>query len=540
MRHVKLLDCTLRDGGYLVDKTFGDKVIQGMINGLTLANIDIVEIGFLQNEGQGEGKTVYKNSLDAEKFLKEKRKNCLYTVLADYSRYSIDNLDSYTGKSFDAIRACFFKHESKEMLAFCKGIKEKGYKLFVQPVDILGYSDRELLDLIDDINEIEPYCFSIVDTFGSMYMDDMTRIFNLVHHNLATGVKVGFHSHNNMQMSSALSQEFIHVSHGKREVVVDATISGMGRGAGNTPTELVAQYLVTKWGYNYDMDAILDVIDQYMPSIRSKCTWGYSTPYFIAGSYGAHVNNISFLKQKNSISSKDIRFILNKIGGERRKRYNYNFLEETYTEYLKSDIDDTNTIQALRKVLKNKNIVIIAPGASAGETDLISEYIKSKDAVVIAINFIPENVKSDYLYLNNVKRFSILKQEETFMRVKKIYTSNIFIENEKDNYVVNFSRLIKCGWEHMDNSTIMLLRLLDDLEVKSVGIAGLDGYEKNKKNYILEDMIQDQEMDTQRLNGEIEDMLHDFLENRKNQFRISCITTSRFNKIFEKEGFYED
>lgn len=73
------------------------------------SGVDLIEIGFLQNEGFGEGKTVYKNSKDAEEYVPNDKKDTLFTVLADYSRYSIDNLDDYTGKSFDAVRACFFK-----------------------------------------------------------------------------------------------------------------------------------------------------------------------------------------------------------------------------------------------------------------------------------------------------------------------------------------------------------------------------------------------------------------------------------------------
>lgn len=79
----------------------------------------------------------------------------------------------------------------------------------------MGYSDYELLDLIEKVNAIEPFCFSIVDTFGSMYQEDLQRIFELINHNLVKTCKIGFHSHNNMQLSNALSQEFIRMSLGK-------------------------------------------------------------------------------------------------------------------------------------------------------------------------------------------------------------------------------------------------------------------------------------------------------------------------------------
>ena len=86
-----------------------------------------------------------------------------------------------------------------------------------------------------------------------------------------------------MQMSITLSQEFVKISQGKRDVIIDTTIEGMGRGAGNTPTELVVQYLNKKLQYNYDIDALLDTIDNYMGAIHARCKWGYTIPYFYSG-----------------------------------------------------------------------------------------------------------------------------------------------------------------------------------------------------------------------------------------------------------------
>ena len=248
MKNRLILDCTLRDGAYLIDKKFGDENIFGIIHGLMEANIDIIEIGFLQNDGRGKGKTVYLNGADAKKYIPSEKEGKLFTVLADYSRYSIDNLDENDGNTFDAVRACFFKHERFDAIPFCNKIKEKGYKVFVQPVDILGYSDAELIEFIEMINEVEPFCFSIVDTFGSMYQEDLRRVYNLIEHNLVGSAAIGFHSHNNLQMSSALSQTFLTLIGNRRRGIVDATISGMGRGAGNTPTELVAEYMVKQLG----------------------------------------------------------------------------------------------------------------------------------------------------------------------------------------------------------------------------------------------------------------------------------------------------
>ena len=534
--HAKLLDCTLRDGAYLIDKKFGDPVICGIISGLVAAKTDLIEIGFLQDEGMDEGKTVFNTSRDAEKFIPDDRGDSLFTVLADFSRYTISNLDDYTGRSFDAVRECFFKHERYNAIEVCREIKEKGYLLFVQPVDILGYSDAELLEFIDQINEVEPYCLSIVDTFGSMYADDLDRVFSLIDHNLTPSCKIGFHSHNNLQMSSALSQEFLRISYGKREVVVDTTISGMGRGAGNTPTELVMQYMVDKLGYSYDIDAVLDIIDNYMENIRTRCEWGYSTPFFIAGCYSAHVNNIAYLKQKNSIRSKDIRYILNKIGAVKRKRYDYDLLESTYVDYLKSEIDDSASMERLEKAIGGKNVLVLAPGRTVTDYDeKITEYIHENDPVVIAINFIPEGLKTDYLYLSNVRRYTYWAEQPRFGQIKKILTSNIVTQSERDE-IVSFTRLIKCGFPHVDNSALMLLRLLDQLGAGTIAIAGMDGFSPNRSepNYVDSrvEMVNTYENPIE-VNREITEMLRDFMQTRKDKIPVTFITPSRYAPALE-------
>lgn len=538
MNHAMVLDCTLRDGAYLVDKEFGDNNIRGIIDGLVKARIDCIEIGFFQNEGFGEGKTVYKNSADAKRFIPADKQGSMFTVLADYSRYSVDNLDECTADSIDAVRECFFKEERFAAIEACKVIKEKGYKCFVQPVDVLGYTDIELIEFIELVNEVEPYCLSIVDTFGSMYQEDLHRVFEIINHNLISTCKVGFHSHNNMQMSNALSQEFVRMTYGKREIVVDGTISGMGRGAGNTPTELIAQYMVSKLGYNYDIDALLDIIDGYMDNIRSRCSWGYTTPYFVAGCYSAHVNNIAYLTQKNTIRSKDIRYILNKIGPIARKRYEYDLLENTYMEYLASDVDDKCAMEILARQFKGREVLLLVPGRSVViEQEKIKKYVVEKEPIVISINFVHEEIATDYVYMSNAKRYDYWKNDDSYTKQNKIIVSNIkqHAIGEKE-LIISFNKLIKCGWDHMDNSAIMLLRLLDMFEIKKITIAGFDGYnfsDERQRNYATVDLeLSNVRENPGMLNKEIASMLKDYKETRINDIDISFLTDSRFASIF--------
>lgn len=313
----------------------------------------------------------------------------------------------------------------------------------------------------------------------------------------------------------------------------------MGRGAGNTPTELIVQYMVSQWGYNYNLDYILDLIDDFMDNILSKCSWGYNAPNFIAGCYSAHVNNVTYLTQKNSIRSKDIRYILNKIGALPRKRYDYDLLEKTYIEYLEANIDDMAVIEKLRAEFSGRNVLVLVPGMSINkEIDKIKLYIKDKNPIIVSVNFLYKDIEVDYIYLSNLKRFNYWKNDKTFPTQKKIIASNIAVKPyDNTENIVSFTRLIKCGWEHMDNSAVMLLRLLDDLAVGSISIAGFDGYGFSSTdstcNYVIEDLELANVMENPvKLNNEIFSMLKNYKETRKSNCEISFITQSKFSDVF--------
>ena len=535
MKRVNILDCTLRDGGYLIDSQFGNTAIKGIIRGLTESGVDVIECGFLKDEPHQNGNTVFNNASQLRSFLPEDRKQASYVCLADYSRYHIDQLEPYDGSSIDGVRACFFKEERYEVIDFCKRIINKGYKLYVQPVDILGYTDSELLELIDMVNDLEPYAFSIVDTFGSLYREDLQRVFHLVHHNLWANARIGFHSHNNLQMSFSLSQEFIEMSQGLRDVVVDSSMAGMGRGAGNTNTELVMQYMNRKFNSGYDIDIVLDLIDNYIDGFHNQYEWGYSIPYFLAGSHSAHVNNISYLATKAGIASRDINFLLNRLEPSERKRYDYDLLERTYLEYLNTICDDSNAIKELKQALSGKDILILLPGHSiVTHRDSIQNFCQKKQPVVISVNLLSAEYPIHYAYFSNKNRYQYWRSASHFHDYKKIVTSNVTTAEEKDQFIIDFSRLVKCGWEQLDNSGILLLRLLDLMDVGSIAIAGFDGYSHNNdsQNYVQKAMEKTRNtLNAEEANKDIKSMLQDYMNTRKSNCPIRFITPSHFESV---------
>lgn len=330
--NIQINDCTIRDGGYLFAKNSPAEFVHGVVNGIIAAGIDIIEIGFLQNITNGET-IVYRNSVDARKYIPENADISRFTGFCDNSRYSLEKLDNCDGKAFEYLRISFAKHESKEALEFAAGAKKKGYKVFANPMDAPSYTFEERREMIATINEIKPYAFSIVDTFGTMYLDDLRTIFAQVDRDLDKSIRIGLHSHNNLQLSCALAEVMIDLGvEADRDIVVDGSLYGMGRGAGNASTEIIASYLNKKHNKNYDVGILFDTIEKYIIPCIGTVKWGYDLPMFICGTEGSHVDNIFYLQKNISCSSKEILQIISSMEISKRRRYGSNYSKTDFSE----------------------------------------------------------------------------------------------------------------------------------------------------------------------------------------------------------------
>lgn len=252
MKDIEILDCTLRDGGRIIDCKFQDNEIIGIGKFLKKSNIDIIELGFLRDNINYCGNSTFFGTVAQANYYAENigEGNQRYVLFVDYGLYNIDNLDERNNKRITGIRYGFTKKNYYEhrddIISEMKMIQKKGYDLYVQTVFTNGYTTMELLELIGIANEINPVSFGIIDTYGSMYLDDLDYIWNVVNHNLKKEIAIDFHSHNNMQMSFAIAQRIIQLSNNERKIIIDSTINGMGKCAGNLNTELIIDYLARK------------------------------------------------------------------------------------------------------------------------------------------------------------------------------------------------------------------------------------------------------------------------------------------------------
>ena len=192
--------------------------------------------------------------------------------MIDYNRYDCNILPECDGKTIDAIRIVFPRGKVNEAVEVGKTIRNKGYRIYFQAANTIGYTDEELLEMIEIMNEVKPEGVSIVDTFGKMYPSDLAHLISIVDKNLDKTIKLGFHSHNNQQLSFALTMQFVEclLSNTERTMVIDSSLCGMGRGAGNTCTELIVNYLNNVQKMDYDLNVIMDTIDQYISVLMDK------------------------------------------------------------------------------------------------------------------------------------------------------------------------------------------------------------------------------------------------------------------------------
>ncbi len=507
MSQINLLDCTLRDGGYLNDWEFGHDNIINIFERLVSAEVDIIEIGFLNEAREYDAnRTIFPDAVSVNRTYEGLSKGKSMIVgMIDYGTCSIDKLLSAAESFMDGIRIIFKKEKKEGAIAFCKEVKALGYKVFAQAVSITSYNDDELMDLIGLVNELEPYAFSLVDTYGLLHKNQLMHYFDFANQYMKTTIGLGYHSHNNFQLAYANCIEVMELPPLAREVVIDGTLYGMGKSAGNAPLELLATYMNENLGKHYHCSQLLEAIDVTIMELHKQIPWGYSFKFFLSASKDCHPNYVTYLMDKKKLSVKSINEILDKLEGSKKLLYDKDYVEQLYIAYQKRECDDGKDRLHLKQWLHGKKILLYAPGKHiVDQQEKIEAYLETVrpgsegngansegDLIRIAINFIPANLKTDAVFISNAKRYVPLstrlsQSKDTFVTMA---TSNVTKASGAFDYVFNYSALLDEEAMIVDNPMIMLLKLLKEAGVKEVALAGFDGYVKaDAPNYVNPNM----------------------------------------------------
>ncbi len=485
MRHISILDCTLRDGGYINQWRFGKREIKKIISLLDTAQIDIIECGFLEDTEYDENVSVFSDVAQIAPLISPKRANAMYVAMIALGDIQPEKIAPWDGTSIDGIRLTFHKHEWEEAKRTATALMEKGYQVFIQPVGTTSYTDVELLRLVEAVNELKPFALYLVDTLGILYRKDLLRMFTLADHNLDPKIRLGFHSHNNLQLSFANAQELMR-QNTPRQLIIDSSVYGMGRGVGNLATELLAEYINENVEKRYGIMPLLKIANQYLMSIYAQQRWGYALPYFLSAIEGCHPNYADYLMKKETLDIESISKLLRMLPMDQRDLFHKDLIEKMYLAYQEYQIDDAQTIAGLKEIVRGKQILVLAPGASLpAHLEEILTFIREEQPVVISINFCPVRIEPDILFASNRKRLALL-QEAMERHPYVLTTSNLQREPSQDVHVVNYSEYLGDG-HAADNAGAMLIRILRRAHVGSIALAGFDGFDADSSgNYYID------------------------------------------------------
>lgn len=538
MKNLRLLDCTLRDGGYLNDWEFGHSTMVNVFERLVSAGVDVIEIGFLDARRPFDiNRSIMPDTSCVGRIYGNLDKGHAMVVgMIDYGTCPIENLQPCQKTFLDGIRVIFKQHVMHEAIAFCHQVKALGYQVFVQAVSITTYKDEELAELAGLVNDLHPFAMSMVDTYGLLHQDNLYHIFEVLNRELLPDICLGYHAHNNFQMGYANGIEMINTQV-QRPMLVDGTLYGMGKSAGNAPLELLAMYLNENCGKTYDISQILEAIETSVMPWYEKKPWGYNLFYYIAASNHCHPNYVSYLINKHTLSIRSVSEILKRIPAPKKLLYDKHCAEELYLAYQTHECDDTASIEALKRDWGGRCFLVLGPGRSCTEErDRILEYMAEHTPPVIAINFIPDWCQPDYVFLTNAKRY--LQMSSSLYQLGDrtppiVATSNVTKAKGTFPYELNYSSWIDAAAAVPDNSLFMLLRLMIKLDIPAVALAGFDGYVHGEMNYFSTNM----EYDYVKEHAEqLNQYARNFLSQNADRLSVRFVTHSLYQQASDAES----
>lgn len=343
MGQVRLLDCTLRDGGYLNDWNFGEAAIADIIDYLEQTNVEILELGFIRNEPHNKDRVVFDSPSTAMKVLGKKKEGVLYSVMGELaSEIPLEQIPNADESGIHIIRMIIWKDKTlpdghvvdaiEEGFRYCKGLIEKGYQVCVQPVRVNQYSDSEFVAMVKRFAELSPMAIYVVDSWGTDNPEDLLHYMHLADQNMPANISLGYHGHNNMMHAMSVAQAVLHEGF-ERDLIIDASVYGIGRGAGNLNLELIGKYMNERYGKHYELLPMVDIYDKYIRDIYQKEQWGYSIPFFLTAMHKANPRCTSYMVNELHLDNKTIRYVLDHLSEKSKIIFSKKSIDDILTTY---------------------------------------------------------------------------------------------------------------------------------------------------------------------------------------------------------------
>ena len=290
---IKVLDCTIRDGGLINNHLFTDEFVRAVYKGLSEAGIDYMEMGYRSSRKHAdESEYGPWKFCDDEKLLEITdgiESDVKLSIMLDSYRVDDQEFKRVDESPVDMIRIATYVKGIDKAITLEERMRDLGYETTINIMAISTENEFDLLQALEQVGKTKVPIVYVVDSFGYYYCEQIENMVKLFQKYLP-GKEIGMHCHNNQQL--AFSNTIEGVIHNAN--YLDASIFGIGRGAGNCPLELLMGFLKNP---KFDQKPVLEIIEKYMIKMREEIEWGYIIPYVITGNLNEHPRSAIAVRQ---------------------------------------------------------------------------------------------------------------------------------------------------------------------------------------------------------------------------------------------------
>ncbi len=282
---IKVLDCTIRDGGLINNHQFDERFVRAVFQAVSSAGVDYMEIGYKNSpelfSPQEYGLWKFCDDDAIRRIVEGTETQTKLSVMVDVGRVNLDDVKPKDESPLDMIRVASYVKDIDKAILMVNHFHDKGYETTINIMAISRDQGTELEEALHQIeSESKAAVVYIVDSYGNLYQETVEYLVKLFRGILKTK-EVGYHGHNHQQLAFGNTIEaIIHDAN-----YLDATVYGIGRAAGNCPLELLIGFLKNP---KFDLRPVLDLISREFIPLREKIEWGYIIPYAIAGMLNEH------------------------------------------------------------------------------------------------------------------------------------------------------------------------------------------------------------------------------------------------------------
>jgi 4-hydroxy 2-oxovalerate aldolase len=284
-QEIKVLDCTIRDGGLMNNHLFSNELVRKVYQAANDAHIDYIELGYKADESQFSrsefGPMKFCSEKDIENVVDGIEKKVKLSVMADIGRFDPDSVIPCGESHIDMYRVASYVKDIDKAIDLVNKLNGKGYETTINIMAVSHARERELDEALEQVEkESTADVIYLVDSFGALYSEQISYLAKK-YKALMPSKELGIHAHNNQQLAFANTIESIinNINY------LDGTIYGIGRAAGNCPLELLLGFLKNP---KYDIRPIIKIIGTDFLKIREEIEWGYVIPYMITGTLDVH------------------------------------------------------------------------------------------------------------------------------------------------------------------------------------------------------------------------------------------------------------